>query len=83
MYQYRPQNEDELELREGDRVDVMQQCDDGWFVGRWAWRAGCGQVHLRVLGDWAGGQARKGISESREEGLGERPERLFQDPMEI
>ncbi|CAO2591496.1 Sorbs3 [Lemmus lemmus] len=35
MYQYRPQNEDELELREGDRVDVMQQCDDGWFVGMW------------------------------------------------
>uniref|UniRef100_A0A8D0WY17 Vinexin n=1 Tax=Sus scrofa TaxID=9823 RepID=A0A8D0WY17_PIG len=35
MYQYRPQNEDELELREGDRVDVMQQCDDGWFVGTW------------------------------------------------
>lgn len=33
MYQYRPQNEDELELREGDRVDVMQRCDDGWFVG--------------------------------------------------
>ncbi|XP_005373726.1 PREDICTED: vinexin isoform X2 [Chinchilla lanigera] len=33
MYQYRPQNEDELELRAGDRVDVMQQCDDGWFVG--------------------------------------------------
>ncbi|XP_066495699.1 vinexin isoform X2 [Tiliqua scincoides] len=33
LYQYRPQNEDELELREGDRVDVMQQCDDGWFVG--------------------------------------------------
>lgn len=36
MYQYRPQNEDELELRAGDRVDVMQQCDDGWFVGTWA-----------------------------------------------
>ncbi|XP_058145875.1 vinexin isoform X2 [Dasypus novemcinctus] len=33
MYRYRPQNEDELELQEGDRVDVMQQCDDGWFVG--------------------------------------------------
>ncbi|XP_015269671.1 PREDICTED: vinexin [Gekko japonicus] len=33
LYQYRPQNEDELELQEGDRVDVMQQCDDGWFVG--------------------------------------------------
>uniref|UniRef100_A0A8C8S2Z4 Sorbin and SH3 domain containing 3 n=1 Tax=Pelusios castaneus TaxID=367368 RepID=A0A8C8S2Z4_9SAUR len=33
IYQYRPQNEDELELHEGDQVDVMQQCDDGWFVG--------------------------------------------------
>ncbi|XP_023961334.1 vinexin isoform X4 [Chrysemys picta bellii] len=33
IYQYRPQNEDELELHEGDWVDVMQQCDDGWFVG--------------------------------------------------
>ncbi|XP_053125726.1 vinexin [Hemicordylus capensis] len=33
LYQYRPQNEDELELQEGDQVDVMQQCDDGWFVG--------------------------------------------------
>ncbi|XP_058050736.1 vinexin isoform X3 [Ahaetulla prasina] len=33
LYQYRPQNEDELELQEGDRIDVMQQCDDGWFVG--------------------------------------------------
>ncbi|XP_053222989.1 vinexin isoform X1 [Podarcis raffonei] len=33
LYQYRPQNEDELELHEGDQVDVMQQCDDGWFVG--------------------------------------------------
>ncbi|XP_061871887.1 vinexin isoform X3 [Colius striatus] len=33
LYQYQPQNADELELLEGDRVDVMQQCDDGWFVG--------------------------------------------------
>ncbi|KAM9070229.1 vinexin isoform 4-T4 [Sarcophilus harrisii] len=33
VYRYWPQNEDELELREGDQVDVMQQCDDGWFVG--------------------------------------------------
>ncbi|KAM9195080.1 vinexin isoform 3-T3 [Dugong dugon] len=33
MYQYQPQNEDELELWKGDWVDVMQQCDDGWFVG--------------------------------------------------
>jgi hypothetical protein len=44
MYQYRPQNEDELELREGDRVDVMQQCDDGWFVGMWGWGMGGGQA---------------------------------------
>nr|XP_048311613.1 sorbin and SH3 domain-containing protein 2 isoform X21 [Myodes glareolus] len=26
-------NEDELELRESDVVDVMEKCDDGWFVG--------------------------------------------------
>ncbi|XP_072881268.1 sorbin and SH3 domain-containing protein 1-like isoform X43 [Hemitrygon akajei] len=33
IYSYIPQNEDELELREGDVVDVMEKCDDGWFVG--------------------------------------------------
>ncbi|XP_072138511.1 sorbin and SH3 domain-containing protein 1 isoform X5 [Mobula birostris] len=33
LYTYIPQNEDELELREGDVVDVMEKCDDGWFVG--------------------------------------------------
>ncbi|XP_068114228.1 sorbin and SH3 domain-containing protein 1 isoform X41 [Hyperolius riggenbachi] len=33
LYSYMPQNEDELELREGDVVDVMEKCDDGWFVG--------------------------------------------------
>ncbi|XP_078499293.1 sorbin and SH3 domain-containing protein 1 isoform X27 [Lissotriton helveticus] len=33
LYSYVPQNEDELELREGDVVDVMEKCDDGWFVG--------------------------------------------------
>ncbi|XP_048783938.1 LOW QUALITY PROTEIN: vinexin [Lagopus muta] len=33
LYDYRPQNGDELELREGERVDVLQCCDDGWFVG--------------------------------------------------
>ncbi|XP_064418682.1 sorbin and SH3 domain-containing protein 1 isoform X39 [Latimeria chalumnae] len=33
LYSYMPQNEDELELREGDIVDVMEMCDDGWFVG--------------------------------------------------
>ncbi|XP_034463669.1 sorbin and SH3 domain-containing protein 1 isoform X9 [Hippoglossus hippoglossus] len=33
LYTYLPQNEDELELREGDLVSVMEKCDDGWFVG--------------------------------------------------
>uniref|UniRef100_A0A3P9HYK8 Sorbin and SH3 domain containing 2a n=1 Tax=Oryzias latipes TaxID=8090 RepID=A0A3P9HYK8_ORYLA len=33
LYNYIPHNEDELELREGDVVDVMEKCDDGWFVG--------------------------------------------------
>ncbi|XP_022539913.2 sorbin and SH3 domain-containing protein 2 isoform X3 [Astyanax mexicanus] len=33
VYNYMPRNEDELELREGDVVDVMEKCDDGWFVG--------------------------------------------------
>ncbi|XP_051801177.1 sorbin and SH3 domain-containing protein 2 isoform X3 [Acanthochromis polyacanthus] len=33
LYNYVPRNEDELELREGDIVDVMEKCDDGWFVG--------------------------------------------------
>ena len=33
LYNYRPQNEDELELKEGDTVYVMEKCDDGWFVG--------------------------------------------------
>ncbi|XP_078284659.1 sorbin and SH3 domain-containing protein 1 isoform X11 [Rhinoraja longicauda] len=33
LYSYIPQNEDELELQEGDVVDVMEKCDDGWFVG--------------------------------------------------
>ncbi|KAM9560962.1 sorbin and SH3 domain-containing protein 1-like isoform 5-T6 [Salvelinus alpinus] len=33
LYSYVPQNEDELELQEGDLVSVMEKCDDGWFVG--------------------------------------------------
>uniref|UniRef100_A0A8C1S1P2 Sorbin and SH3 domain containing 2b n=1 Tax=Cyprinus carpio TaxID=7962 RepID=A0A8C1S1P2_CYPCA len=33
LYNYMPRNEDELELKEGDVVDVMEKCDDGWFVG--------------------------------------------------
>ncbi|KAM7419521.1 hypothetical protein PAMA_016573 [Pampus argenteus] len=34
LYNYQPRNEDELELKEGDIVDVMEKCDDGWFVGK-------------------------------------------------
>ncbi|CAK6962445.1 sorbin and SH3 domain-containing protein 1 isoform X8 [Scomber scombrus] len=33
LYSYAPQNDDELELQEGDLVSVMEKCDDGWFVG--------------------------------------------------
>ncbi|XP_029412211.1 sorbin and SH3 domain-containing protein 2 isoform X9 [Nannospalax galili] len=33
LYNYTPRNEDELELKESDVVDVMEKCDDGWFVG--------------------------------------------------
>ncbi|XP_043844491.1 sorbin and SH3 domain-containing protein 1 isoform X28 [Dromiciops gliroides] len=33
LYSYKPQNDDELELRDGDIVDVLEKCDDGWFVG--------------------------------------------------
>nr|XP_015827787.2 vinexin isoform X4 [Nothobranchius furzeri] len=33
IYNYKPQNLDELELREGDIVQVLEKCDDGWFVG--------------------------------------------------
>lgn len=72
MYQYRPQNEDELELREGDRVDVMQQCDDGWFVGMWAWWLGWGADRKGVstpgwdswgvLGGVTRGASQKGVS---------------------
>ncbi|XP_077061104.1 sorbin and SH3 domain-containing protein 2 isoform X11 [Siphateles boraxobius] len=33
VYNYVPRNEDELELKDGDIVDVIEKCDDGWFVG--------------------------------------------------
>ena len=33
LYNYKPQNDDEVELHEGDIVYVMERCDDGWFVG--------------------------------------------------
>lgn len=33
VFAYAPQNDDELELNEGDIVFVVEQCTDGWFVG--------------------------------------------------
>ncbi|XP_060525885.1 uncharacterized protein LOC132701744 isoform X3 [Cylas formicarius] len=33
LYKYNPQNDDELELLEGDTVYVLEKCDDGWYVG--------------------------------------------------
>jgi hypothetical protein len=32
-FSYRPQNDDELPLEEGEEVIVLEKCDDGWFVG--------------------------------------------------
>ncbi|XP_075216819.1 uncharacterized protein LOC142322063 isoform X3 [Lycorma delicatula] len=40
LYNYKPQNDDELELNEGDTVYVMEKCDDGWYVGS-SQRTGC------------------------------------------
>ncbi|XP_058833477.1 uncharacterized protein LOC131691248 isoform X5 [Topomyia yanbarensis] len=40
LYNYKPQNSDELELHEGDLVYVLEKCDDGWYVGTSA-RTGC------------------------------------------
>lgn len=33
VYDYQSQNDDELDLKEGDVVFVMEKCEDGWFVG--------------------------------------------------
>ncbi|XP_063691448.1 golgin subfamily A member 6-like protein 22 isoform X18 [Bolinopsis microptera] len=33
QYSYQPLNDDELELQRGDIVEVIERCDDGWFVG--------------------------------------------------
>ncbi|KAK3575942.1 hypothetical protein CHS0354_001145 [Potamilus streckersoni] len=34
MYNYRPQKEDELELKKGDYYTVSEKCQDGWFKGK-------------------------------------------------
>lgn len=33
QYSYQPRNVDEIELRVGDIVYVVEMCDDGWYVG--------------------------------------------------
>lgn len=33
LFNYKPQNLDELELKKGDQILVHECCDDGWFVG--------------------------------------------------
>ena len=32
LYNYKPQNDDEVELNEGDVVYVMERCDDGKYI---------------------------------------------------
>ena len=33
LYNYKPQKEDEVELRKGDYYTVSEKCQDGWFKG--------------------------------------------------
>ncbi|XP_037084312.1 uncharacterized protein LOC119104700 [Pollicipes pollicipes] len=33
LFPYDHQNEDELDLEEGDLIHVLEQCPDGWYVG--------------------------------------------------
>ncbi|XP_021944289.1 sorbin and SH3 domain-containing protein 1 isoform X3 [Folsomia candida] len=33
IYNYKPVHPDELEIREGDIIEVLEKCDDGWYVG--------------------------------------------------
>lgn len=33
LYAYKPQKNDELELRKGEMYRVLEKCQDGWFKG--------------------------------------------------
>jgi len=33
VFTYKPTNEDEVELKVGDIVHVLEKCDDGWYIG--------------------------------------------------
>ncbi|TKS68451.1 Sorbin and SH3 domain-containing protein 2 [Collichthys lucidus] len=69
VYNYLPRNEDELELKEGDIVDVMEKCDDGWFVGPQSGAAPPDQIRT--------GAARPVIQSER------RPARLCELPRDV
>ena len=34
LYNYKPQKDDEIELKKGDFYSVTEKCQDGWFKGR-------------------------------------------------
>lgn len=65
LYNYTPRNEDELELRESDVIDVMEKCDDGWFVGTCTVRCRhiCPRLtRLCLLPAWVGTAVRLSLS---------------------
>ncbi len=33
LYDYTPQNSDELEIHVGDIINIIEMCDDGWYCG--------------------------------------------------
>ncbi len=33
LYDYTPQNPDELEIHVGDIINIIEMCDDGWYCG--------------------------------------------------
>ncbi|CAF1220167.1 unnamed protein product [Adineta ricciae] len=33
LYDYTPQNVDELEIHVGDIINILEKCDDGWYCG--------------------------------------------------
>ncbi len=33
LYDYTPQNPDELEIHVGDIISIIEMCDDGWYCG--------------------------------------------------
>jgi len=33
LYEYTPRHIDELQINAGDVLQVMEKCDDGWYVG--------------------------------------------------